>query len=230
MRSFQFLSNCYRLFLNLYPKTYREEYGDELQAVFNSSISDAMKLGWGEAFRVVSRELINLPRAIIHEHLRERRKSKMTGKFASRFDFVPGSRNETLAALAPFLLFGAVPVVLGYLDTRGFLPRWFAIIFVLIFWSSGLGLLVIGFKKGAPRWFMPYLGVPLPIISLIAFNALVNPEWRGFPFLSESSWFIKQVFHQGVLWIWLLLSILLIFLLTRLVPRLHRFHQRLRND
>ena len=138
----------------------------------------------------------------------------MTGKFASRFDFEPGSRTESFAALAPFLLFGVVPVLLGYLDTRGYLPQWFAILFVILFWSLGLGLLVIGFKQGAPRWFMPYLGLPLPIIGLLAFNAIVNPEWSGFPFLRDASWFVKQFFHQGVLWVWLLLSVLLIFLLT----------------
>jgi len=223
-----FLRRIYVLLLTLYPREYLSEYGDELRMIFNLLLDDAT--GRFEAVMLFFHELAGLPKAIIYEHLRERRKRRMTGKSASHFDFELGSRNETLAALAPFLLFGAVPVVLGYLDTRGFLPRWFAIIFVLIFWSSGLGLLLIGFKKGAPRWFMPYLGLPLPIICVLAFNAIVNPEWRGFPFLHESSWFVKQVFHQGVLWIWLLLSILLIFLLTRLIPRLHPFHQKLRAD
>jgi len=223
-----FLRRIYGLLLTLYPQEYREEYGEELQMVFNSSLDEAT--GRFEVTMVFVRELAGLPKAIIYEHLRERRKSKMTGKFSSRFDFVPGSRNETLAALAPFLLFGAVPVVLGYLDTRSFLPRWFAITFTLVFWFSGLGLLVIGFKNGAPRWFMPYLGLPLPIICVLAFNTFVNPEWRGFPFLDDASWFVKQFVHQGILWMGLIVSILAIFLLTRLVPRLHRFHQRLRND
>jgi hypothetical protein len=86
------------------------------------------------------------------------------------------------------------------------------------------------FGKGAPRWFMPYLGLPLPIISLLAFNTLVNPEWRGFPFLERSSWFVRQFVHQGLLWVGLLLAILLIYLLTRSIPRLRQFHQRLRTD
>ena len=154
----------------------------------------------------------------------------MTGKLASRFNFEPGSRTETLAALAPFLLFGAMPVLVGYLDTRGILPRWFAIMFVFVFWFSGIILLVMGFKNRSPRWFMPYLGLPLPIICLIVFNTLVNPEWKGFPFLYNSSWFVKQIFNQGTLWIWLFVSILLIFLLTRWIPRFQLFHQRLKTE
>lgn len=154
----------------------------------------------------------------------------MIGKFASRFDFEAGSRNETLAALAPFLFFGGIPVVLGWLQFAGVLPPWFAIVFVFVFWGAGLSLFVIGFKMGAPRWFMPYLGVPLPIISVITFNVLVNPEWRGFPFLRESPWFVKQVVHQGIVWGGLFVSLLVIFLLTRMIPRLHSFHNKLQTD
>lgn len=224
------MKRLYSLLLNLFPRAYREEYGEELQAVFDLSLDEAINAGWLEVMIVASRELIGLPGAILHEYLRDGRKRKMTGKFASRFDFAPGSRNETLAALAPFLLFGAVPVLLSYIDTRGFLPRWFAITFVILFWSLGFGLLVIGFKHRAPRWFMPYLGLPLPIVSLLAFNTLVNPEWRGFPFLYESPWFVKQFVHQGLLWSGLFVSVLLALLLIRFLPRLRTFRQRLKDD
>ncbi|WKZ46300.1 MAG: hypothetical protein QY306_10830 [Anaerolineales bacterium] len=224
------MKDLYALLLNLFPSAYRDEYGEELQAVFGLSLDGAMRSGGGEPVRLVLRELVGLPKAIVHEHLRERRKQKMTGKFASRFDFEPGSRTEALVALAPFLLFGGIPVVFGWVQYSGVMPLWLAIVFVLVFWGSGLSLFVIGFKKGAPRWFMPYLGLPLPIICVLAFNTFVNPEWRGFPFLEDASWFVRQFVHQGMIWVWLLLSVLLIFLLTRFIPRLHSFHQRLRSD
>lgn len=224
------MKSFYSLLLYLFPKAYREEFGDELQVVFDLSFADAMDGGWFEVVRVVLRELAGLPKAILYQHLSERRKTGMTGKFASRFDFEPGSRNEIFATLAPFLFFGVLPILLSYLDTKGILPLWLAILFVFVFWLSGISLFVMGFKNRVPRWFMPYLGLPLPIISVIIFSALVNPEWRGFPFLQESSWFIKQIFNQGTLWLGLFVSALLIFLLTRLIPRLHSFHHRLRAD
>ena len=230
MTELQFLRVCYGHLLILYPKTYREEYGGELQIVFNLSMDEAIKTGMANVIGLLSRELVGLPKAILHEHLRERRKVKMIGKLVSRFDFAPGSRIEIWAALAPFLLFGVVPVVLGYLSRLGFLPLWFGIVFTLAFWLSGLSLVVIGFKKGAPRWFMPYLGVPLPVISVITFSAFVNPEWRGFPFLQESSWFVKQVVHQGMVWGGVFVSLLVIFLLTGFIPRLRQFHVRLQTD
>ncbi|HSG45411.1 MAG TPA: hypothetical protein VLA72_19875, partial [Anaerolineales bacterium] len=148
----------------------------------------------------------------------------MTENSASRFDFEPGSRNETLAALVPFLIFGALPALVSYIGRVLTVPLWIQIAFTLFMWISVGSLLVIGFKKGIPRWFMPYLGLPLPIICLIAFNILISPSWRGFSFLQNSSWFVRQIFNQGTLWFGLIVSILLIFLLTRLIPRLRSFH------
>ncbi|MCC6300824.1 MAG: hypothetical protein IT314_16180 [Anaerolineales bacterium] len=219
------MKSLYALLLYLFPRAYREEYGGELQIVFNLSLDDAMQAGIFEVAGVVLRELIGLPKAIIHEHLRERR--KMTGKLASRFDFEPGSRNETFAALAPFLLGGVLPVLFSLIVD---IPLWIQIVFTLFMWFLVGSLLALGFKQSAPRWFMPYLGVPLSLISLIAFNNMVNPEWNGFPFLHNASWFVTQVFYLGMLWMGLIVSILLIFLLTGLIPRLRPFHQRLRDD
>jgi len=224
------VSRLYSLLLHLFPGSYQEEYGDELQAVFDLSLDDAMNDGGFEVVSVVLRELAGLPNAILYQHLRERRKSKMAGKFASRFDFEPGSRNEMLAALAPFLLFGALPTLVGYIGKAIEIPLWIQIVFTLFMWVSVGSLLFIGFRKGVQRWFMPYLGLPLPIICVIAFSTLINPEWRGFPFLYKSSWFVKQIFNQGTLWIGLIISILLIFLLTRFIPSLRLFHERLRAD
>jgi hypothetical protein len=173
---------------------------------------------------------MGLPKAILYEHLRERRNTKMTGKFASRFDFAPGSWTESFAALAPFLIGAALPTFLSLIGSSIDIPLWIQIVFTLSMWFLIGSLLVLGLKKSAPRWFMPYLGVPLSIISLIIFNFMVNPEWHGFPFLNDASWFVRQIFYLGMLWIWLIVSILLIFLLTRLIPYLHSFHQKLRDD
>jgi hypothetical protein len=67
------VKRLYALLLHLFPRAYREEYGDELQAVFNLSLEDAMKIGGMEVAGVVLRELIGLPTAILYEHLRKPR-------------------------------------------------------------------------------------------------------------------------------------------------------------
>ena len=106
------LSRLYGLLLNLYPKTYQDEYGDELMTVFNLSLGEAMKIGRVNVAGVLLRELTGLPKAILYEHLRERR-AKMTGTFASRFDFPRGSRMEPWAVLLPFVL-KTKPICVGH--------------------------------------------------------------------------------------------------------------------
>jgi hypothetical protein len=72
------------------------------------------------------RELLGLPKAIIHEHLRERRKAQMTGKFASHFDFAPGSRNEIFGCAGAVFLRRVADVLLGWLQFSLTCRLWFA--------------------------------------------------------------------------------------------------------
>lgn len=224
-----FLRHCYGIFLHLYPKAYREEYGEELQTVFDLALDDALEAGKLEVTRVGLRELSGLPNAILHEHLRERRKKKMIGKSASRFDFVPGSRTEIWAALAPFFLFGALPVLFNLMDNNIALPVWLKVAARLLLILSVLFLFVLGFVKRVPRWSLPYLGLPLPVFSLLLFNAL--PEFPVlFNKLYDISWFSGAFVFGGMVLMGMLLAVILIVLLTGLVPRFRPFHRRLRED
>lgn len=223
----QFVQRFYGWLLLLFPNNYREEYGEELQTVFSLSIDDALATGGFEVVGVILRELKGLPYAALHEHLRERRKAKMTGKSASRFDFEPGSRNEAFAALTPFL-FGMVMVLFGYLARSWNAPMWMQIAFVVLFWSAALGLFLLGSAKGLPRWFLPYLGVLLAIASLLFFNILVNFRLDVWWYRSSG---LESVFNFGnFLWIGLILLVLLLLVISRSVPRFRLFYQRLRDD
>ena len=220
------IQRFYGWLLHLFPSAYREEYGDELRSVFNLSVDEALERGIFEVAGVILRELSGLPQAIIHEHLRERRRLEMNKTFASRFDFVPGSRNEALVALAPFL-FGMVMVFLGYIGRYLTVSLWAQVAFVILFWSTVLGLFLLGSAKGLPRWFMPYLGLPLPIASLLLFNILVEMRgawWNRLPGL------LSDFTLGGLLWMGLILPPLLLLVISSLVPRLRPFHQRLRDD
>lgn len=223
----QFIRRLYGWLLLLFPKLYREEFGEELQIVFDLSVDEALNKGALEVAGIVLRELTGLPKAIILAHLRERRKAKMTGKSASRFDFEPGSTTEAFAALAPFL-FSMVMVIIGYLARYWTAPIWVSIAFVILFWSAAIGLILFGSARGLPRWFLPYLGVLLAIASLLLFNILVN--FRLDVWWYRSSGF-ESVFNFGnFLWIGLILLVFLLLAISRSVPRFHPFYQRLRND
>lgn len=217
----------YGFLLNLFPRNYRHEYGEEVQTVFDLSLEEASKNGRLEVANILLRELTSLPGAILYEHLREWRRNTMTEKFASRFDFEPGSRTETFAALAPFLL-GMVMVFIGYLGRYLTIPLWIQIAFVILFWSATLGLFLLGSAKGLPRWFLPYLGLPLPIASLLLFNSLVE-MWGG-AWWNRLPGLLSAFTLEGLLWMGMILLLLLLLVIMRWVPGFHPFYQRLKSD
>lgn len=219
------MRRLYSLLLRLFPKAYREEYGDELQAVFDLSLDDAIRAGRFEVAFVALRELISLPQAIIYEHLRERRKTKMIGKFSSRFDFVPGSRREFFTALYPFILVGFIEPLMTVLMISSLLtPRSALVNGIGIFIVVSLGiLLLIGLAKGLPRWSLPYLGFALTILSVSIFSFLLDVRsLRLYDRLSP----LGDIMFEGGWWLGLLVVMILLVAVTRTVSAFQRF----RND
>ena len=219
------MKSLYALLLHLFPKNYREEYGNELQTVFELSLHDAMQAGELEVVRVSLRELISLPFAIIHEHLRERRKAKMIGKFSSRFDFAPGSRWEFLTALYPFLLVGFIEPLMTVLMISSLLtPRSTLVNGIGIFIVVSLGiLLLLGLVKGMPRWSLPYLGFALTILSVSIFSFLL--DLRSLRFHDRLAPLGDFIF-EGTMWFGLLVVMILLVAFTKTLPAFQRF----RND
>lgn len=155
----------------------------------------------------------------------------MTREFASRFDFAPGSRKEVLASVAPFLLFGAVPILISLSGrlipiTRPYILEEALSICML---ASVISLLMVGFFRNVPRWFMPYLGLPLPILSLLIFSGIVD-TWSNFSLPNLSSQFLRTFVRDGFLWGIFIPLLVLLVSFSATIPRYRPFYQRLRND
>jgi len=227
--SLQILGWLYSLCLHLYPRTYQVEYSEELKAVFNLALHNATQKDRFSVIGLALRELYGLPKAIFFEHQRERRKSKMLAKTDSFLTFEPGSWRETVAALAPFLVFGAFPAFLSYVRLFAIGPKWLEVVFVLGLLGLLLGLFVIGTVKGFPRWFLPYLGIPLALFSVYIFFDLIS-TWYKVPGPHTTHWMLSQIAYQGQLWIGLPAGTIGVILITGLLPPLRPFYWRLRQD
>jgi len=218
------VKRLYALLLNLFPRSYREEYGDELQAVFNLSLNDAMKLGRAEVVRVILRELIGLPKAVVLEHLRERRQAKMNKGFDPYLDFANGSWKEFLTALLPFFLTGGIMPLLNYLGRARIVSGMFGAVIVLPMLGLFIILLMVGAKKGMPRWSLPYLGFLLSILSLYLFSAVFGtPIYLLFRNLRDQSLLFIDILWDGIYWYGLLFAIFLLVTLSRVSPTFQRF-------
>lgn len=155
----------------------------------------------------------------------------MVKNFDSRFGFAPGSRKEVLAAVTPFLLFGAVPILISLSGrlipvTRPFILEEALSICML---ASVVSLLVVGFFRNVPRWFMPYLGLPLPLISLLIFGYWVD-KWSNFPLTGFSSQFLRTFVRGGFIWGILIPLLVSLVVFAAAIPRYRPFYRRLRND
>lgn len=227
--SLQILGWLYSLCLHLYPRTYRGEYSKELKAVFNLALYNASQKGGLSVTGLVLRELYGLPKAIIFEHQRGRRKLKMLAKTDSFLTFEPGSWRETAAALAPFLVFGAFPTFLGYLRLSTIAPKWLEVVLAISLLGLLISLFVIGTVKGFPRWFLPYLGIPMALFSVYIFFDLIS-TWYKVPGPHTTHWMLSQIAFQGKLWIGLPAGTICVILITGLLPPLRPFYWRLRQD
>jgi len=224
----QFLRWLYGLLLNLFPRAYREEYGDELQAVFNLSLDDAMKIGGLEVAGLILREVISLPAAILNEHLRERRKANMIRKFDSYFDFSYGSWKEFLTALMPFFLAGAAMPLLNYLIRLKVIPASGLLGNGIPLALFGLFIifLIVGIMKGMPRWSLPYFGFVLSLLSVYLFSFLFGtPIYFLFRNYQDPS-LLMDILWDGIFWYGLLTTMVLAVAAIRVSPSLERF----RND
>lgn len=214
--------------LKLYPQAFYAEYGEEMNIVFQLTVQETLPRGRWAVLQLVTRELQDLPGGAIQAHRRYRSTPAMIQSTLSRFKFSPGSRSEIIAALALFIVFGAIPNAIGLLRTGLDLPPWLRGALNIALLVTFLFVLVVGLFNRLPRWFLPYLGVPVPI--LIA--GLIPPDFYP-DILREiyrKSWFIGQIAYQAEIWGTLALMLVLFLLITRLVPRLHKLHTRLRAD
>jgi len=220
----KFIHEVYGLLLYLFPRTYREEYGEELQAVFHLSLEDAMKEGSLEAAKIVLRELRGLPKAILYEHLRERRNAKMKRRFDSYFEFTSGSWKEFLTALLPFFLACGVTPLLNYLRRMGTTSGTAGTVLVLVLFGLFLILLFVGVKMGMPRWSLPYLGFLFAILSVYLLSAIFGtPIYLLFQNLRDQSLLFIDILWDGIFWYGLLTGIIVLAIAARVSPTFQRF-------
>jgi len=216
----------YSLLLRLFPKAYREEYGDELQTVFNSSLDDAVKAGWLEFAIVISRELVDIPGAILNEHLREMKSKKITGKVSAFFHFGHGSLREFISSIYPFLLLGVILPSMNLLTRSGLLvsqSRLVNGIGIFLIVITGI-LFLLGVVTGLKRWFLPFAGFFFSLVSVYGFSLLLD-RWNLIPFQSlySRSWLLGQIAYQGFLWGGLTVITILLAAAIIFIPALRRF-------
>ncbi|MCP4426460.1 MAG: hypothetical protein GY803_18355 [Chloroflexi bacterium] len=169
--------------LKLYPSGFRDEFGDEMTAVFIEALSDAKQRGWLSLLIWCGREFASLFAGLIREQWLSLRREEAVMKAIEPINPPHNAdiaETETplaiVAGIIPFILFGLMFVLQGvnYHRPLSWMTRHDDLI-VLVILLIGLG---IGWARRFPRWSYAYLGVAVIYSILLADTA--TPGFRLF--------------------------------------------------
>jgi hypothetical protein len=224
----KFVIRLYAILLRLYPRQFRDEFGDEMQSIFTEALTEAAQRGHLVLIQTCVRELLNLPGAILREYLQARRISMEN---QSRVSWL-----ELSVAAIPFLLYLVLPVVEELRLGWGGVP--------FLFLLGGLVIvMIVGLFKGVPRWSLPAIGLMLAILNYLALGVfgmavvmvILEPLFgiSGFllPLFAPTLVPIfRTIFGSGFLYLGIIPLSLIIILVSAYIKPLLPFFQRIRED
>jgi hypothetical protein len=173
----RFLLALYAHFLRLYPPAFHAEFAAEMRAVFAALLDDAVASGAPALLRLLAQELIAAPRNLFAAHWREAFNPQPAS--ISIWPHIPfrdpaydGRHSWLQAALetAPFVLQGAILLVLTYASPWALPPGWYRQPEQLAPFAAILPLLLltVGVLRGLPRWAYPPAGLLLGYCLFVA--------------------------------------------------------------
>ncbi len=155
----QFALWLYRLLLRLYPRYFREEYGEEVTAVFQQHLQQAAATSPRDALAVIGRELRDWPLSCLREHARERNRQFLL----PRTSFLSGW--GAVAAAGPFFIL--------IFTTSVYMPRYIPLV------ALAIGVLVAWWQRW-PGWVVSWLGLLIFYgQNWLPYSLLANePAWN----------------------------------------------------
>ncbi|MBI5304972.1 MAG: hypothetical protein HY868_22765 [Chloroflexi bacterium] len=206
------LVRLYAWLLCLYPRAFRDEFADEMRAVFAETLADAARAGDRARLGAAWRELRDLPRALLRAHWRARRNANMNTR--PRVGWV-----ELVVTLTPFLL---ILLVLLMNVLHIYLNSLFGVGLVGVL----VVLALVGLARGLPRWALPTLGFLAAILNLFAMPLWI-PIIEGLPMPVEGV--VRGVVSSGP-WFGLIAYVLVAIFIIAFVRPLAPLYARLRAD
>ncbi|MCO5207756.1 MAG: hypothetical protein M9928_22340 [Anaerolineae bacterium] len=179
MRLQSLLTAVYGWLLQLYPRSFQDEYGIEMIDVFADAVSNSAEINTFSLLRIFVRELRDLPRALWREHTTARRKEVLAmGTIHSQPLLLlgsvddPGTRRDAWLAAIPALLVVLVEAIPSIFYAFEIVP-WpqngtspLGLIITVSVAALLLFILIYAWRNGWPRWsagWYLYWGVALAV-------------------------------------------------------------------
>lgn len=185
----RFVIEWYARLLNLYPRRFRDEFAEEMQAVFRDSANDAIGNGILPLARLCLRELVGLPFNVLREFWHEFQ-GKEWIMLHENTSGSPATTGQVMMGALPFFLFSLILIMLKLVVTLMEL-EWFNTVGGILLWTwlllpaIGFG---IGWVQGFPRWSYPYVGMALILAFYIQNASTPGLNFFGIPIFGRELW------------------------------------------
>jgi hypothetical protein len=221
----------YARLLGLYPRRYRRIYSQERVAVFRLAVHEQSRQGLISLLRFLLREMRDLPLAALAEHRRERRRRAMENNAGTAPNGRPLSWGWILVAVAPFLYFAILLLIMaGSSGGRSLLPYWAEDLAYIGLLVLLLATVVLGLLKGFPRWSLPAIGLALATGAYLA-DTFILYRLRPILFSQDAPVPLRLLgAWNGEMWLAMLVVVTMIVLLATIWPPMHSFRWRIRQD
>jgi hypothetical protein len=222
------LCQLYKHSLRLYPRSFRETYDEELCVVFNLAVEEAAGDGFFGLLVFVCRELRDLPMAVFVSHARERRRLAMQRRLNRWFIQDPGSWQEVILAITPYLLLCLIPGFLSATTLDQSIPPHVGLLILggIVGILAVLGLISLSVEL--PRWSMPYAGIPMALVVLLGLFAL-NARFTFFNG-GPTDWWTRMLGFLGIYLVVLVTAMMAAVWMSGKLTRTRSFFNRVKKD
>lgn len=166
------MTGFYAALLRLFPRDFREEFGEEMQAVFEDVIREAGQAGTASLIAALVREMFGVAVSLPGEYRRLFRRGGIPMDANETSESMTGSTpREALWAALPFAAFGICRMLSELLP-----PPYYSIPFMLMLIFSLAGL-YIGAVSGFPNWSYSYIGWAGTLTLLWAMFRVSENPW-----------------------------------------------------
>lgn len=162
----RFIIRTYGILVSLYPRSFRAEFEEEIRAVFAQALVEAAGRGWTALVTVCLRESGDLPPVLLREYWSEFRNRGLERLMSALNGATNASGSEPGTWLE--IIFAGLPNLLYALALQ--LPSLLCILFSvpynwrsprLAFWGLVGVMLIVGWRRGWPRWSGSWIGFGL---------------------------------------------------------------------
>ena len=166
------VTRLYAVLLQLYPRSFHDEFGDEMRSVFTQMFTNAMELGGMAWLGVCWREIHDLPGTLWQVYAPDDKEAEMNRETSSLvLDEKRLSWRETVVGLFPFAL-ASIILLTSYPSPP---PAWkysreWQILTMAAYLVPILVVLGIGWAAKFPRWSYPYLGLGSFVLAVGMFG------------------------------------------------------------